>query len=872
MNVSRRPKGGRLSRAVVAMIVGVIATLSLAFDAGAIDSRCEGQIAVGSDGWETIRAPIFEGPDQLLADYAVDPVAPSNLYVSNHQEIQGSRDGGCSFKSLFRMADQSDIPAASTLKSIEIGGSTSSHRTLFAVIDTAGDIVQTKRLQGQPLVWISRDGGASWRSASNGLPPLGVPGDLLTSPVNQAVVYLPVTVAGEEVIYSSTDGGNNWELATEIKDVLAGTVESPISERFVDLEADASDADLLWAVGQNGLFRSTDGGQTFEKLQEGSFYGVDVASVGGASHITTYGAGLMLRSQDGGRSWEPLELPGPDYLDSTAETQNTLVASVAGDRAKIFVRRETSDGKSWKPISAEGSTFYDLQTDRVDPSRVYARTGFAIKRSTSLLPQATDAPFSITLPPRISPSCRKPPEPGREEPAPTADEPIFVSNFISGNLVRYDRFGKAVVVVKAPQYSESLALDPEDRVVVATRFSDQVVRYDDVTGQAELISALPSAEGPEFSPDGRLFINDNDRNTVYEYTPPVLAGSVPHPIYNFTPTLEFTEDIAIARAGSNKGNLLVLVKTDQGETLGGDPTGIAVLSETPPVWEREDNLIDRFPDRITALGFAVHPRTGHILVPAFNGSGRILEYDPEGNYIGDFACLPQGSEMTKIDISKSANVYVTAVIEENGVRTSRLVRFDPEGQRLYPDFTAELDEPSSDCRACSAIGVAVPHRFTKAPPLLPKEETPTGPISVKDELIRAAPTQQVHADPPPPSLPVTQINPVVQAQGQTQAQPRIEQQSQQMQQSQSQTNPATVAQRQEEPQLAYVHAARGLQQQEQGAHAMSRVGDLRGNPLDGVRLGLGIAMAVMVLGYVRLSLALQQRYRRAPIDRQWRER
>jgi photosystem II stability/assembly factor-like uncharacterized protein len=150
-------------------------------------------------------------------------------------------------------------------------------------------------------LWRSADGGDSWEKRSAGLP--DELGALAIDPVNTNIIYTTGIQNPNTTLYKSTDAGLHWN--------ATGLNGSPI----LDLTVDPTNTSVLYVVRLDDLYRSGDGGSSWQPLHTRGGYAIlvdpeqpgDLFLLGsflppGASK---YGSG-MLRSVDAGTSWEPI--------------------------------------------------------------------------------------------------------------------------------------------------------------------------------------------------------------------------------------------------------------------------------------------------------------------------------------------------------------------------------------------------------------------------------------------------------------------------------------------------------------------------------------------------------------------------------------
>lgn len=197
-------------------------------------------------------------------------------------------------------------------------------------------------------------------------------------------------------VYKSTDGGQSWEhkgLKT--------------SEHIGDIIVDPTNSDIIWVAaygpvwsngGERGVYKSTDGGDTWTCVKEVSEYTgcnelvMDPRNPNvlyAAFHqrqrkVFTYiGGGPesgLFKTTDGGATWTPLKggLPGGDVgrigLDISPVNPNVLYAVVEADDKKGGIYRTDDAGASWSKQSGtytSGNYYQELTCDPVDVDRIY---------------------------------------------------------------------------------------------------------------------------------------------------------------------------------------------------------------------------------------------------------------------------------------------------------------------------------------------------------------------------------------------------------------------------------------------------------------------------------------------------------------------
>ena len=171
-------------------------------------------------------------------------------------------------------------------------------------------------------VFRSGDGGETWRNM--GLVDSARIGKVLVHPSDSNLIH--VAVIGPRGgahegrgVHVSRDGGESWER----------TLHAGPHVGIIDLVRDPFDPDRLWAAGwdrrrqgEGGVFRSTDGGVSWTRLEGGLLQGKDVGRVAVAASASERGVvyalmvdhsppgngrydvgGALFRSDDGGDTW-----------------------------------------------------------------------------------------------------------------------------------------------------------------------------------------------------------------------------------------------------------------------------------------------------------------------------------------------------------------------------------------------------------------------------------------------------------------------------------------------------------------------------------------------------------------------------------------
>lgn len=177
-------------------------------------------------------------------------------------------------------------------------------------------------------IYKSEDDGASWRAVNKGLPEPAVkhPCRIVMNP--EDTEHLRVALGGNPPsgsgIYQTRNGGENW---TSVGQTILSGSPAPFAD-LKDFRADPSDFDTLYICQRQkydrsldppvqfpgGLFKSTDGGRTWEMIFEYHFtsciavspFDSNILYVGTTDHPyhdANWAEGV-LKSTDGGKTWQ----------------------------------------------------------------------------------------------------------------------------------------------------------------------------------------------------------------------------------------------------------------------------------------------------------------------------------------------------------------------------------------------------------------------------------------------------------------------------------------------------------------------------------------------------------------------------------------
>jgi photosystem II stability/assembly factor-like uncharacterized protein len=239
-------------------------------------------------------------------------------------------------------------------------------RTVLLSITQAGARIVAVGERG--IIVLSDDQGARWRQAAS------VPASVTLTAVRFVDAEHGWAVGHGGIILHSTDGGEHWARQADGRSLAqtvlreAGASGNPVQQRAAQqLVADGPDKPLLdlhcfdrmrcLVVGAANLcFETQDGGRTWvnaaQRIDNPKSLHLYAVRADGETLYIAGEQGLMLRSLDGGRTFERIKSPY-DGSWFTLEVPRSGEIVAAGLRGNTFV--STDQGKNWQPVEGAPS-------------------------------------------------------------------------------------------------------------------------------------------------------------------------------------------------------------------------------------------------------------------------------------------------------------------------------------------------------------------------------------------------------------------------------------------------------------------------------------------------------------------------------------
>ncbi|RNC85056.1 MAG: T9SS C-terminal target domain-containing protein [Winogradskyella sp.] len=224
--------------------------------------------------------------------------------------------------------------------------------------------------------WKSTDAGATWNPMTDNMPNLGVSA-IAIDPVNPMIVYVGTgdddgsTFSGQDGIYKSENGGSTWTKLT------TGSNDNGF---ICDIYINPNDNTQIYAAGNSGFLKSVNGGLTWSNTQSGFGQNLKVKP-GDWSTVYFNTRDTFYVSTNSGDTWTETTSGLPTtfiqriMIDVSPDAPNNVYAIIA-DSGSLFhgIYISTDSGQSFSRqdntmnnLLESSQAFFDLDI-AVDPS------------------------------------------------------------------------------------------------------------------------------------------------------------------------------------------------------------------------------------------------------------------------------------------------------------------------------------------------------------------------------------------------------------------------------------------------------------------------------------------------------------------------
>jgi photosystem II stability/assembly factor-like uncharacterized protein len=314
--------------------------------------------------WTTVFALAGCGRSDAIVVITLHPKNPDILYVATNDYIYKTRDGGRTWENLSRGMSHSRV--------ISLAIDPAYPATVYA--GTKGD-----------AIYKSYDGGQRWVSQRAGLDDVtisSVVNQLLFDPADNRRLVVATTMG----VFESQNGGETWQKRMEgMKEVLM----------VVAIAMDPTRPSHLYAGTSGGVYKSVNRGARWEKVNNGLVppevlkssraLGVTVMQVDPSSPETVYAATLngIYKTTDGAQSWRRIAESLPDQMIS-AMALDRSAAGVIYVASREGVHKSEDGGTTWRALNQGLATLNvrSLAQSPIDPKVWYVGTnGSGLYRS-----------------------------------------------------------------------------------------------------------------------------------------------------------------------------------------------------------------------------------------------------------------------------------------------------------------------------------------------------------------------------------------------------------------------------------------------------------------------------------------------------------
>jgi len=313
------------------------------------------------------------------------------ISVAFAQDEKDGKDGQLSSGTVSGLKFRSIGPAMTSGRIADIAVNPEDHREYYVAVASGG-------------VWKTKNAGITYQPIFDGQGSYSI-GCVTLDPNNPHVVWVGTgenngqrSVAYGDGIYRSDDGGKSWKNKGLKKSEHIGKIL--VDPRNSNVVYAAAQGPLWSDGGDRGLYKTTDGGDTWEPIISISQYtGVSdivmdprnpdviyASAYQRRRRVFTFISGgpesALLKTTNGGTSWDTLHSGIPQNVDLgriglaiSPANPDIVYAIVEAENGKGGFYRSTNRGASWEKRDdyfTSGNYYQEIVCDPKDPDKVYS--------------------------------------------------------------------------------------------------------------------------------------------------------------------------------------------------------------------------------------------------------------------------------------------------------------------------------------------------------------------------------------------------------------------------------------------------------------------------------------------------------------------
>lgn len=156
-----------------------------------------------------------------------------------------------------------------------------------------------------------------------------------------------------------------------------------------DLSGFCATSNEIFIAGYNDVYRSGNGGKTWEKVFASSFPVGLLEAVGDVLYLKYEGYGRLVRSADGFRTWSVIDVPvwnnvydGPDRFVGEGDTLFWMPRLLWGGQCELPFFKSTDGGKTWQSDALSLTNWSYVQSVAYLSGSLLVSSGYSLERST----------------------------------------------------------------------------------------------------------------------------------------------------------------------------------------------------------------------------------------------------------------------------------------------------------------------------------------------------------------------------------------------------------------------------------------------------------------------------------------------------------